>query len=210
MQSLERSARTIDEAVASALNELGVAREDVEIEVLEEGNKGLFGLIGGKLARVRVTVRDKREEKAEEASRFLQGMLDRMGLECTVEREFEGENLKLNINGEELGLVIGRRGQTLDSLQYLVSLVVNKEGDWLRVVLDAEGYRARREETLRELAARLAKRVKRTGRRAALDPMNAGERRIIHLALQNDEGVHTHSEGEDPYRRVIITPRRGR
>jgi spoIIIJ-associated protein len=106
--------------------------------------------------------------------------------------------------------VIGRRGETLDALQYLVSLSMNRNDEWIRIILDAEGYRGRREETLRNLALRLAERAKRTGRRAVLDPMNAMERRIIHLTLQEDESIHTHSEGVAPYRRVIIAPRRNR
>jgi len=211
MRTIERSARTVEEAIAEALEELQVAREDVEIEILDEGSRAFLGLIGGKLARVRVTVRDKREEKAQATAEFLQGILDRMGIVTRVEYSWQDEDvLRLDIQGEELGLVIGRRGETLDALQYLVSLAMNKHGAWLRIILDAEGYRARREETLRNLALRLGERVKRTGRRAVLDPMNAMERRIIHLALQDDAGVETHSEGVAPYRRVIIAPKRHR
>ncbi|NLA58153.1 MAG: protein jag [Firmicutes bacterium] len=211
MRTIERSARTVEEAIAEALEELQVAREDVEIEILDEGSRAFLGLIGGKLARVRVTVRDKREEKAQATAEFLQGILDRMGIVTRVEYSWQDEDvLRLDIQGEELGLVIGRRGETLDALQYLVSLAMNKNGEWIRIILDAEGYRARREETLRNLALRLGERVKRTGRRAVLDPMNAMERRIIHLALQDDAGVETHSEGVAPYRRVIIAPKRHR
>ncbi len=211
MRSIERSARTVEEAIAEALQELQVAREDVEVEILDEGSRAFLGLIGGKPARVRVTVRDKREEKAQAVAAFLQGILDRMGIAAKVEHSWQDDDvLRLDIQGEELGLVIGRRGETLDALQYLVSLAANKNGEWIRIILDAEGYRARREETLRNLALRLGERVKRTGRRAVLDPMNAMERRIIHLALQNDAGVETHSEGVAPYRRVIIAPRRNR
>ncbi|MGI6566117.1 MAG: protein jag [Firmicutes bacterium] len=211
MKTIERSARTVEEAIAEALEELQVARDDVEIEVLDEGTRAFLGLIGGKQARVRVTVRDKREEKALAAVEFLKGILDRMGVVSRVEHVWEDEDvLKLDIQGEELGLVIGRRGETLDALQYLVSLAMNRNGEWIRIILDAEGYRARREETLRNLALRLGERVKRTGRRAVLDPMNAMERRIIHLALQDDGGIETHSEGVAPYRRVIIAPRRNR
>ncbi|NLY29326.1 MAG: protein jag [Firmicutes bacterium] len=211
MRTIERSARTVEEAIAEALEELQVTREDVEIEVLDEGSRAFLGLIGGKLARVRVTVKDKREEKAQATAEFLKGILDRMGIVTKVDYTWEDEDvLKLDIQGEELGLVIGRRGETLDALQYLVSLAMNRNGEWVRIILDAEGYRARREETLRNLALRLGERVKRTGRRAVLDPMNAMERRIIHLALQDDSGVETHSEGVAPYRRVIIAPRRHR
>ncbi|NMB46905.1 MAG: protein jag [Firmicutes bacterium] len=211
MKSIERSAKTVEDAIAEALEELQASREDVDIEVLDEGAKAFLGLIGGKQARVRVTLRDKRAEKGEAAVEFLQSMLGRMGLVCEVDYFWEEEDvLKIEIQGDELGLVIGRRGETLDALQYLVSLAMNRNGDWIRIILDAEGYRGRREETLRNLALRLADRVKRTGRRAVLDPMNAMERRIIHLTLQEDESIHTHSEGVAPYRKVIIAPRRNR
>jgi spoIIIJ-associated protein len=134
-----------------------------------------------------------------------------MGVTCSVNYAWVEEDiLKLDIQSDELGLVIGRRGETLDALQYLVSLSMNRNDEWIRIILDAEGYRGRREETLRNLALRLAERAKRTGRRAVLDPMNAMERRIIHLTLQEDESIHTHSEGVAPYRRVIIAPRRNR
>ncbi|NLK08517.1 MAG: KH domain-containing protein, partial [Firmicutes bacterium] len=152
-----------------------------------------------------------KEERAQAAQDFLQKLLDRMGLTCRVDYVWEPDNvLKMQISGNELGLVIGRRGETLDALQYVVSLAMNRNNEWIRVILDAEGYRNRRAKTLENLALRLAERVKRTGRRAVLDPMNAMERRIIHLALENDRGVHTHSEGEAPFRRVVITVRRKR
>ncbi|NLJ86542.1 MAG: protein jag [Firmicutes bacterium] len=211
MKSIERSARSVEEAIAEALEELQVSREDVDIEVLEEGTKGFLGIIGSKQARVRVSIRDKREERAQGAVAFLQETLQRMGLECSVNYAWDADDvLKIQIAGNELGLVIGRRGETLDALQYVVSLATNRNGEWIRIILDAEGYRARREETLQNLATRLANRVKRSGRRAVLDPMNAMERRIIHMTLQDDPSVHTHSEGEAPFRRVIIAPRRNR
>ncbi|NMB25951.1 MAG: protein jag [Firmicutes bacterium] len=211
MKSIERSAKSVEDAIAEALEELQTSRDNVEIEVLEEGAKAFLGLIGGKQARVRVTVRDEKEERAKAAVEFLQGILERMGLVCTVGYEWEPDNvLKICIDGNELGLVIGRRGETLDALQYVVSLAMNRNNEWIRVILDAEGYRDRRAKTLENLALRLADRVKRTGRRAVLDPMNAMERRIIHLTLEDDRAVHTHSEGEAPFRRVVIAPRRNR
>lgn len=211
MRSIERSAKTVEDALAEALAELQAPREDVEVEILDEGTKAFLGLIGGKQARVRVTLRDKRQEKAEATVEFLRGMLQHMGVTCSVDYAWVEEDiLKLDIESDELGLVIGRRGETLDALQYLVSLAMNRNGEWIRIILDAEGYRGRREETLKNLALRLAERAKRTGRRAVLDPMNAMERRIIHLTLQEDESIHTHSEGVAPYRRVIIAPRRNR
>ena len=211
MKTIERSARTVEDALAEALEELQVSRADVEVEVLDEGAKAFLGLIGGKQARIRVTLRDKRDEKGQATVEFLQGMLERMGIVCSVDHKWEEDDiLKIEIQSDELGLVIGRRGETLDALQYLVSLAMNRNVEWTRIILDAEGYRGRREETLRNLALRLADRVRRTGRRAVLDPMNAMERRIIHMTLQEDQRIHTHSEGVAPYRRVIIAPRRNR
>ena len=211
MNSIERSARSVEEAIAEALEELNATRDNVEIEVLEEGAKAFLGLIGGRQAKVRVTLRDEREERAKAATDFLRSVLARMDLNCTVDYRWEQDNvLKMEIFGNELGLVIGRRGETLDALQYIVSLATNRDNEWIRVILDAEGYRNRRAQTLENLALRLAERVKRTGRRAVLDPMNAMERRIIHLALEKDKAVHTHSEGEAPFRRVVIAMRRNR
>lgn len=213
MKVVERSGRTVAEAVAEALQELGVPAERAAVEVLDEGTKGLFGLIGARLARVRVTVRDDLQERISAAQTFLEAVLREFGVEAAVEGSLESDGIvRFRIakrGGRGLGVVIGRRGQTLDALQYLTNLVANKiGGERARIILDAEGYRERRAEALQKLACRLAERVKRDGRKAALEPMNALERRIVHLALQNDAGVETYSEGEEPYRRVIIAPKR--
>lgn len=208
MKSIEVVARTVDEAIAEALRELNVEREDVEVTVLEEGNKGFLGILGSKQAKVRV---DKKipeyEVKLEAAVEFLQELLGHMGLAPEVSGQADEESINLRIDGDDLGILIGRRGQTLDSLQYITSLAVNRQGgEWMRINLDIGEYRAKREETLRSLAQRAAMKAESSNRRVALDPMNAAERRIVHQELQGFPGVITQSEGQDPYRRVIILP----
>ncbi|HHT28455.1 MAG TPA: protein jag [Firmicutes bacterium] len=219
MKSVQKSARTVDEAIEAAIQELGVSREEVEVTVLEEGNKGFFGLLGGKLASVLVTVKEpeiaeadaqvEQTEKVAKAKQFLEGVLERLEVDAEVhETAQEDGTILLEITGENLGLLIGRRGQTLDALQYLTSVVTNKGGaDWMRIVLDAAGYRKRREQTLRQLALRMADRAKKQQKRVYLEPMSALERRIVHMALAEDTGIETHSEGEDPNRRIVISPK---
>ena len=204
MKSIEKVGRTKDEAVAEAIKELGVKPDKVNIEVLEEINKGFLGLLGGKAVRVRVTVK---EDLAQMAGLFLREMLVNMGVLAQVEIFRRSDNTILNINGKDLGILIGKRGQTLDSIQYLVNLAVNKgQAERERIIVDVSGYRRRREDTLRRLAIKMADRVRREGRRQVLEPMTPHERRIIHSTLQSNKDVITYSEGEDPYRHVIITP----
>ena len=316
MKKLETSARTVEEAIEQGLQELGVSIGDVDVQVLEEGSKGLFGLFGSRLAKVSLTVREEEEdlldglmdepeaptakkaerkpektekpaepaaaqekkpekkeerrpepvrrvapkkaetpaapkaeapvEKAEEEKReeteepreiktlekpeitiipedqidpespagiakaFLAEMTRLMGVEVAIEMGTDPEgNVFASMTGDTLGILIGRRGETLDALQYLTSLKVNRgrEG-YTRVTLDTENYRARREDTLIRLANRMANRAVRTGRRVSLEPMNPYERRIIHFALQSNENVSTHSEGDEPNRHVVITVRK--
>lgn len=209
MKSIEVVARSVDEAIAEALQELNADRDDVEIEILDEGNKGFLGILGSKQAKVRVEVIEKPEaNKLEAALEFARELLSKMGISAEVQGEEDSESIKLQIDGDDLGILIGRRGQTLDSLQYIVSLAVNRqtEGEWNRIQIDVGDYRVRREESLRSLASRAASKVEKNGRRLALDAMNAAERRIIHQALQDFPGVETRSEGQDPYRRVVILP----
>ncbi|HPZ55242.1 MAG: RNA-binding cell elongation regulator Jag/EloR [Bacillota bacterium] len=205
MISVEKTGKTVDDAILAALIELDVDRDNVEIEVIEEGSKGFLGLVGSRLARVRVTVKPSRVDKARA---FLERVIELLGVEATVDVEQQGEYTVLQIEGNHLGILIGRRGETLDALQYLTNLAANRDktdqAERVRVILDAEGYRKRRENTLRNLAYRLAEKVKREKRRAALEPMSPLERRIIHTALQDDESVETYSEGEEPFRRVVI------
>ncbi len=210
MKSVEKSARTVDEAIDEALRELEAARAEVDVEILEEGSKGLFGLLGGKQARVLVRMKDPHTDRVEAGSIFLQGLLTRLGADAQVRKSVAADGTAvLEMTGSELGLVIGRRGQMLDAIQYLVNVVANKgAGEWVRIMLDAEGYRQRREEALQGLALRVAARVKTQGKKQALEPMSAAERRIVHMVLADDAGVETRSEGEDPYRRVVIVPAR--
>ena len=315
MKSSEATGKTVNDAIKSGLESLGVDRADVEIQVLEMGSLGIFGMFG-KRAKVRLTVKaddpsldiempvlsldgggkpraeKKKAEKpaprpaakaepaqeqetpaeavedaaegdgeearprkrrsrsrrrkgagerveteetpvesaeapapiviertpfeataeeqltdtAKAARAFLAGLTDRMGVPVTIETMETEEQLRMQMSGENMSLLIGRRGETLDALQYLTSLTVNRgREDYLRISIDTENYRAKREEALRKLAVRMAGRAKKSGKRVSLEPMNPYERRILHSALQNDPDVTTHSEGEEPYRRVIIT-----
>ncbi len=292
MNSIEKSAKTVKEAIRLGLDELRLDSADVDIEVLEIGSPGIFGMFG-KPARVRLTRKDAarddfkidmpqmsldataapkkqrgdrpprkenkpeaakaeqpREPKAEKKSKprprkeqkpatqeekplnqelfeeepfvatpfealsasakqahdFIRELTEKMGAPVEMEIAETPEQLRVKMSGENMSMLIGRRGETLDSVQYLTSLCVNRgREEYLRVSLDTENYRAKREEALRKLAVRMASRARKTGKRVALEPMNPYERRILHSALQNDPEVTTHSEGEEPYRRVIIT-----
>ena len=205
LKSVEKTAKTMEEALASALEELGVSEDRVTVEILEEPSKGLFGFIGGKPARILVNVRplDALTVGKQFLSDLFQAMHIAVELEVAVPEE-EGP-VAVNLRGEDLGILIGKHGQTLDSLQYLTNLVANKNSaERIRIMIDIEDYRERRAHTLTRLALRLAEKVKRSGDRVVLEPMNPHERKIIHMALQNDNRVNTLSEGEDPYRRVAI------
>lgn len=205
MKVVEKTGRTVDEAIAAALDEMGVPSDRVRIEVLDEGKGGFLG-IGAKPAVVRVTLRASRKERVEQ---FLDEICTAMEVDVQLEVREDKEYLYADINGREAGILIGHHGQTLDAMQYLLNLIASKVGDDnQRVVLDVEGYRKRREETLVKLATRLAERVHRIGEPMVLEPMSAHERRVIHLALQENPYVTTGSEGEDPFRRVVIQPKR--
>ena len=292
MKSIESSAKTMEEAVTQGLEKLGVSLGDVSIDILDEGSKGLFGLIGGKPARVRLTVKDgaeepdilstlslrgdepkpsretapaekQRQEKnqpkektdravkadksaadkgakpaprkpernakpdnaavkemrtengepadpataAGKAQLFLKEVTRLMDVDVTVDAATDAEgNVRVDMHGDTLGILIGRRGETLDALQYLTSLHVNRgQADYTRITIDTENYRAKREEALTRLANRMANRAIKTGRKVVLEPMNPYERRILHSALQQNEAVTTHSEGDEPNRHVVIT-----
>lgn len=287
MRYVETSGKTVDDAITAALLQLGLPSEQVEIEILQEGSKGVLGIFGAKEAKIRATakavsveeelfaeekpvIKEKKEapavkkaeparekknvqpetpyvmdtlvedrlaaarakaeeEAAAEAARepiaysedakiaqeaaieFLLPVLKKMGIEATINGMMEEEDvLKLDIQGEGLGVIIGKRGNTLDSLQYLTALVANKKTDGhVKIKLDAENYREKRKQTLEKLAINLAKKVRKTNRRVALEPMNPYERRIIHSVLQSFNGVETHSEGEEPFRKVVISPVKG-
>ncbi|NLJ41921.1 MAG: protein jag [Clostridiales bacterium] len=199
---IEKCGKTEHEAIESALKELGATRDEVEIEILEESSRGLFGIIGGKQARVKVT---KKYNYGEEAKSFISKIFDKMNVQVEIEVEEDSDKIRIDLKGDNMGLLIGHRGETLDSLQYLTSLVINKgKENYKRVLLDTENYRQKRERALEKLAKRLAQKVKRTGRRVVLEPMNPYERRILHFTLQDDPHVITYSEGEEPYRKVVI------
>lgn len=203
MKSVEKTGRTVDEAILSAISELGVSRSDCRIEVLSEPSRGFLGILGNKEARVRVTVKESRTELAKA---FIAGVLERMNTEAAIEVRPRGETLHLDIVGRDMGLLIGRRGDTLRALEFLTNLASSKgSGGALRVVVDVSGYRKRRERDLEEMARSLARRAIRTGQRVITEPLEARDRRIIHLALQDSKKVTTHSEGEEPFRRVVIS-----
>ncbi|HAS74377.1 MAG TPA: protein jag [Clostridiales bacterium UBA8960] len=201
MKFVEKSGKSVEEALRLALIELEASRDQVEIEILEEGSKGFLG-IGAKETRIKVS---KKNDVNEIAKNFLKSILDEMNIDAKIETNQVEDAININIIGEDMAILIGKRGQTLDSLQYLVSLVVNKNRDhYLRVVLDTENYRAKRKETLESLAEKLASKVKKSRKNVILEPMNPYERRIIHSTLQNNPNVSTKSEGEEPYRKVVI------
>ena len=203
MKSIEVEGKTVEEALEKALNELCLTKENANVEVLEHGSKGLFNVIGVKRAKIRVT---SKYDYIDEAKKFIDNILKSMKLDAEIDIIEEGDTLKINLSGKKMGFIIGYRGETLDSIQYLVSLVVNKHHELphKKVILDTENYRSKREETLKGVAIKTAARVKKTGKAFKLEPMNPYERRIIHSALQDNPDVDTFSEGEEPFRRVVI------
>jgi spoIIIJ-associated protein len=214
MRSVEAEGGTIDEAIANALSMLRVAREQVEIEILANATRGVLGF-GGKPARVRATVRESlglpvsRGPRAMRAQEMLAEILRHMGADCTVERRPDPEPgiVALAVHGSDSGLVIGRHGQTLDALEYVLNRIVARGEDGApRVVIDVERYRERRCEALEQMALRLAAKAKQTGRTVALDPLSPRDRRVVHLALQGDPAVTTRSQGDGHFRRLLIIP----
>ena len=204
MDFIEVSAKNVDDAVIEACQKLVVTRDKLEFEVIEEGSNGFLG-IGSKPAIIKARVKSTVDGKAVD---FLKEVFAAMNMAVVIDAKFDetDNNLDIDLSGDDMGVLIGKRGQTLDSLQYLVSLVVNKDAqDYIRVKVDTEDYRRRRKETLENLAKNIAYKVKRTKRPVSLEPMNPYERRVIHSALQNDKYVTTHSEGDEPFRRVVVT-----
>ena len=202
--SIERSGKTVDDAINDALRQLGLTREEVDVEVLQEGSTGFLG-IGSKPAKVRVTVKFDPERAARG---FLEEVIGAIGLDVTYEIKRAEKQMSIMIHGKDIGILIGKRGQTLDSLQYLVNLVVNKgKAPYINIVLDAENYRRKRRETLETLAHNLVKKARATRRKVVLEPMTPYERRIIHSTLQSERGIDTYSEGDNPYRYVVINPK---
>ena len=204
MDYKEFSAKTVDDAITEACKDFGVASDKLDYEVVNEGSTGFLG-IGSKEAVIKAKIKSS---IIDNAKTFLNEVFAAMNMVVVINVEFDADNkeMVIDLSGDDMGVLIGKRGQTLDSLQYLTSLVVNKgEEDYIRVKVDTENYRKRRQDTLENLAKNIAFKVKRTKRSVSLEPMNPYERRIIHSALQNDKFVTTHSEGEEPFRHVVVT-----
>lgn len=200
----EFSAKTADEALTNALVQMETTSDKIEYEVLEEEKSGILGLFS-KPAVIRVRMK---EEVTDVVRNFLTKTFEAMKLKVEIQMEYDEENKEIyvELKGDEMGMLIGKRGQTLDSLQYLTVLVANKRTDeHIKVKIDTENYRQRRKETIENLARNVASKVKKTGRPAFLEPMNPYERRIIHAELQGDKYVDTHSEGDEPHRKVVVT-----
>ena len=236
MEFIEFTGKTVDDAITEACQKFTITSDRLEYEVVEKGTAGIFGFAAKpavikarvfdpnapkeeKKAPAPEAVKEDKTEKAEETAsaaaaapaadpkEFLGKIFDAMNMKVDVSVEMNENEMDINLSGDDMGVLIGKRGQTLDSLQYLTSIVVNKgQKEYIRVKVDTENYRSRRKETLENLAKNLAYKAKRTKNPVSLEPMNPYERRIIHSALQNDKYVTTHSEGEEPFRKVIITP----
>ena len=234
MEKIEVTGKTVEEALINAALQLETSSDNLEYEVIEKGSNGLFGFINSKPAKIlvskkqeenaeiieEITVEETEEVKPEKVvdkgavedkiRKFLNDIFKTMDLEVTIEISFnDDDSIDINLVGGDMGVLIGKRGQTLDSLQYLTSLVVNKgKANYIRVKLDTEDYRRRRKETLENLARGIAYKVKKTRKPVVLEPMNPYERRIIHSALQGNKFVETYSEGSEPYRHVVVAPKR--
>jgi spoIIIJ-associated protein len=228
VEEVERSAPSVEEAIEAALAELGATEQEVTVQILQEPRSGFLG-VGGQEAVVRVRVRARREEASEEdleeqaeiAADFVEGLLSRMGLVADVEQGVDDGTMYLNVvggesesqdeedeDGEDMGLLIGRHGQTLEAVQELTRVVVShRTGLRCRVIVDVEDYKKRQRVRLVSKAREVAKRVAKTGREEVLDPMNPYERKVVHDAVAEVSGVESSSRGEEPDRRVVIRPR---
>lgn len=204
MRQVTATGQTVAEAVESALAELKIAKDRTEISIIDEGKKGIFGIFGSRPAVVKVTVVI---DPVEEAKKFIQNVCTTMNAPCEIDVKQEGRQVEFSLSGEKIALLIGKRGQTLNSLQYLTQLVANRYSDqYLMITLDAENYRKRRNETLNRLAERLAQKALQTKRDVTLEPMPSYERKVIHSALANNHSVQTFSNGKEPYRYIVISP----
>jgi len=194
--------KTVEEAINNGLLQLGVTKDQVETTILQVPDSGLMKIFGKKEAIVEITLINDPEQRALD---FLNDVFNAMKIACKIKTRLEDKILFINLEGTDMGVLIGRRGQTLDSLQYLVSLVINRKNEeYVRVVLDTENYRAKREKTLEDLGEKMANKAIYYQKKMILEPMNPSERRVIHAKLQNHEKVFTFSEGEEPYRRIVI------
>lgn len=203
MKTVEYTGKSVEEALENALAQLGVSKERVEYTITDEGSRGFLNLIGVKPAKIKVTLK---KNSIEEGKLFLDDILVKMGITSEIVINEKKDIVDINIVSEDVGAIIGYRGETLDAIQYLTSLVINKNRDesYKRVMLDAGDYRSKRAETLKKLALKMAYKVKKYGRPLKFEPMNPYERRIIHSALQSDKTISTYSEGKEPFRRVVV------
>lgn len=204
MDFIKSTGKTLDEAIANAKKELNATDDNFEYRVVEEGSKGLLGMFGSRPYVIEANI--KKRDIAAETKAFVRTLIDHMGLMAEINVKEDDETIRVNLAGPKMGLIIGYRGETLDALQYITNLAINKDRDesYKRIVIDTEGYRTKREDTLKNLADKTAWKVKKYNRTMRLDPMNAYERRIIHSQLQSNPDVRTYSEGEEPFRKVVI------
>lgn len=204
MKQVTATGQTVEEAVESALAQLQTTKDRAEVDIIDEGKKGIFGIFGSRPAVVKVSVII---DPIEEAKKFIRQVSEQMGTTVEIEVKREGKNVYFVLTGEKIALLIGKRGQTLNSLQYLTQLVINRfANQYLTVILDAEDYRSRRNDTLVQLAHRLAQKALKTGKDVALEPMPSYERKVIHTALAENKRVKTFSDGAEPHRFIVITP----
>lgn len=205
MKQTTATGQTVKQAVESALAQLQITEDRADISIVDEGKKGIFGIFGARPAVVKVSVI---KDPIEEAKKFLLDVSEKMGAPVTIEVEKNGKQVKFILSGEKIALLIGKRGQTLNSLQFLTQLVINRfSGQYLNVMVDAEHYRERRNETLMHLAQRLAQKAVQTRKEVSLEPMPSYERKIIHTALMENKKIKTYSSGEDPHRHIVIAPK---
>ena len=207
MSTIEVEAKTVDEAISQACEQLGKPQDQVDVEVLSGNSNKLFGIIGGNKVRIKATARDMPvNSAAQKAREVLENILEKFGSEATVETEEDDESITLNIKGDGSGILIGRKGQTLDAFQYLVNKIVHRMPEVTKqIIVDTEGYRQRRKDSLIDLAKRLSEQAKTKGRPVSTSPLNPFERRIIHLAIQDDAELTTQSKGDGIYRSVVIS-----
>ncbi|WP_042220866.1 RNA-binding cell elongation regulator Jag/EloR [Oceanobacillus manasiensis] len=204
MREITASGQTVDEAVQSALEQLNTTKDQVKVEIIDEGKKGLLGLFGSKRAFVKVTLA---KNKIEETTEYLKKIITNMNIEAEITVTVTGNHVNFELSGENIAVLIGKRGQTLNALQHLLHLAINKDGkQFYTVSLDAEGYRQRRKDTLESLAAKMADKAVRMNKKVALEPMPSFERKIIHAALQSKKGINTYSDGVEPHRHIVIKP----
>lgn len=204
MREITASGQTVEEAVQSALEQLNTTKDQVQVDVIDEGKKGFLGIFGS--TRAIVSVKLKRNQ-IEETEHFIIEVLRNMNIDATLTTTVDGKHVMFEVSGDKIALLIGKRGQTLNALQYIVQLALNKNGEqYYRVTLDAEGYRKRRKQTLETLALKMADKAKRINNKVALEPMPAYERKIIHTMLQDRTDVTTYSNGVEPHRNIVIKP----